>query len=79
MNLILVIGIILFIMYSFGYLSTQENFGTRKHKLRQVYDIYEKSDYFDNPYEINNDRYGRYPVQYASHPHAYLYPLKDIH
>lgn len=79
MNLILIFGLILLVIYLGGYLDLQESFGRRHHRLRNIYDIYDKSEYRNNPYEINNDHYGMYPLNYASHPHAYMFPLRNIH
>ncbi len=32
-----------------------------------------------NPFRIRNDAAGSYPLEYASHPSGYMYPLKNIH
>jgi hypothetical protein len=81
----LVIGVILGLVWLTGGFNPNDDRmaggGYRARHLRQrnAFDIYERSDYRGNPYAINQDQYTVYPVNFASHPHAYMQPLRQIH
>lgn len=76
----LIIIVILVLVYLFN-LNGEEMIGGghRRRHFRNTFDIYERSDYRGNPYAINQDQYTVYPVNFASHPHAYMQPLRQIH